>query len=243
MAEFPALWSGAGVSLPVRRVRVLEGVQTRNSSGYGMGSDGEGQGWMEWDLVYRELTRGEAAALEDFFEEREGLLKAFTFADPMANLVAWSEDLAQGAWVKGAGVTVSPVSGGWEIANGGAGWGGVTQSVAWSGMGCGSVVAESGTRIRVERGGLSSEWLLGGGARECFVSGEGPGEFRLLVGSGESVRVSKVQLRNCVGVTEYVRSEGRSGVYAESYFGEQGLEVRCVGWDRYEARVRIESRW
>jgi hypothetical protein len=44
------------------------------------------------------LADSEIVVLQQFFAACEGQLNAFTFADPVGNLLAWSEDLAQPAW-------------------------------------------------------------------------------------------------------------------------------------------------
>ena len=57
------------------------------------------------------LSAGETAALENLFKATEGRLRTFTFLDPGANLLAWSEDLRNAPWVsdpmiqKTAGIT------------------------------------------------------------------------------------------------------------------------------------------
>jgi hypothetical protein len=43
-------------------------------------------------LSYTALSDAELAALEQFFASAQGTLNGFTFLDPAANLLAWSED-------------------------------------------------------------------------------------------------------------------------------------------------------
>ena len=53
---------------------------------------------VEWQLQYANLSDTELAALQQFFTAMEGSLNSFTFLDPAANLLAWSEDLTNAVW-------------------------------------------------------------------------------------------------------------------------------------------------
>lgn len=57
-------------------------------------------GWqkVQWQLRYSGLTDGERSSIENLFEASEGQLSTFTFLDPTANLLTWSEDWTQAAW-------------------------------------------------------------------------------------------------------------------------------------------------
>jgi hypothetical protein len=55
-------------------------------------------GTIEWHLAYSGITDGELASLKQFFLSTEGSLNGFTFLDPTANLLAWSEDLTNAVW-------------------------------------------------------------------------------------------------------------------------------------------------
>jgi hypothetical protein len=46
------------------------------------------------------LTDAEQAAMEQLFEAAEGRLQTFTFLDPTANLLMWSEDWTKQAWAR-----------------------------------------------------------------------------------------------------------------------------------------------
>src|SRR5712664_3575784 len=48
--------------------------------------------------MYQNLADAEIAILQQFFATCEGQLTAFTFLDPLSNLLAWSEALNQAAW-------------------------------------------------------------------------------------------------------------------------------------------------
>jgi len=84
-------------------------------------------GSLAWQLEYSALSDSELAALQQFFTSMEGSLNAFTFLDPSANLLAWSEDLSNDAWQTGpmlqvAGGVADPKGGkgAWLLSNSGA---------------------------------------------------------------------------------------------------------------------------
>jgi hypothetical protein len=245
MAIFPRLLTGAGGQLPVSRRRVIPSVNTVNESGYVYASDAEGAGWVEWDLVFSDISRVEALTLQSFFDDREGDLLPFVFCDPTANLLRWSSDLSQSAWVKAAGTTVSGDGDSFVISGTGEIW----QSIAVPGeedllFGLEAMADGGSADLQLQRGGLSTTRRLGTKWSEIYLSGADQGAdstFRLQANA--PVRVRKVQVRNCPNVPVYIGSDARSGVYTTTFFQGNDLEVNRSGWDRFQVRLRLESRW
>jgi len=90
----------------------------------------------EWQLAYTGLSDTELAALQQFFLATEGSLNGFTFLDPAANLLAWSEVLNDSAWSADPQLTLQgsvadPVGGtnGWQLSNAGAAAQSLTQTL------------------------------------------------------------------------------------------------------------------
>ena len=48
-------------------------------------------GQIEWKLSYQDLTIAEVQSLSNLFTASQGEFAAFTFIDPLANLLGWSE--------------------------------------------------------------------------------------------------------------------------------------------------------
>src|SRR3954469_1390380 len=80
----------------------------------------------EWQLRYSELSDEEAGALQDFFLAVEGTLGEFTFLDPTANLLAWSDRLDEAVWLKAPLLTVN----GGRLTNTGGGPQTISQTIA-----------------------------------------------------------------------------------------------------------------
>jgi hypothetical protein len=53
---------------------------------------------IRWQLRYTNLSDAEWSTIQQLFESAEGRLNPFTFLDPTANLLMWSEDWTQSAW-------------------------------------------------------------------------------------------------------------------------------------------------
>ncbi len=53
-----------------------------------------------WDLSIGPLADADYAAIQNFHSSRGGAYETFVFLDPLDNLLQWSEDFSQAAWVK-----------------------------------------------------------------------------------------------------------------------------------------------
>lgn len=73
-------------------------IANQLSSGFTIRMSDPGWQKVQWQLRYTGLTDGERESIENLFEAAEGQLNTFTFLDPMANLLAWSEDWTQALW-------------------------------------------------------------------------------------------------------------------------------------------------
>ena len=93
-------------------------------------------GSLEWQLRYESLSDAELATLQQFFVAMEGSLNTFTFLDPGANLLAWSEEFTNAAWKADpllglTGGMADPLggTGSWTLHNSGAGPQALTQTL------------------------------------------------------------------------------------------------------------------
>jgi hypothetical protein len=62
---------------------------------------------VNWRLQYSNLSDAEWTSLEALFEAAEGKLTAFTFLDPMGNLLLWSEDWTKPIWTADSLIHIS----------------------------------------------------------------------------------------------------------------------------------------
>src|SRR5438132_6108057 len=137
MLVFPQLETGALSQFPVRKQRRKRTVVNTAPDGSSIKlADPNGE-VTEWQLSYSDLSDTETSALEEFFKIAEGSLNGFTFLDPTANLLAWSDKLDGTAWAPGpllsvAGEIDDTVGGtqAWRLTNSGAGGQSLTQTLA-----------------------------------------------------------------------------------------------------------------
>lgn len=98
MLYYPQLTTGAVAQFPVARSLDMRAVANQLPSGFTIRMSDPGWQKVQWQLRYSGLTDGERSSIENLFEASEGQLNTFTFLDPMANLLAWSEDWTQAVW-------------------------------------------------------------------------------------------------------------------------------------------------
>jgi len=116
MLSFPQLASGAVAQYPVSKTSTQRAVVSTLPDGSTIKYADPGASLVEWQLQFQSLADSEIAVLQQFFAACEGQLNAFTFADPVGNLLAWSEDLTQPVW---QGSTLLQMVGGVSDPNGG----------------------------------------------------------------------------------------------------------------------------
>ncbi len=261
MRFFPQLSSGAAGQFPLRRRQVRRTVVNETEDGRRIKLADDAAGATEWELVFGGLSDTEAAAIAQFFADGEGLLGGFTFIDPAANLLAWSEKLDDAAWqpapllqitsgiadplgTQRATGLVNPAGAALKIEQ-------VLNAPEWF-MYALSVYARSsgGSRLRLIRSGSSSESALKDLTPQWqrhVLSGKftGIGEtvrFALEVEAGGSVEVFGVQVEAQPGASGYKRTFSRSGMYANARFGQDDIEITAEGVNWSSLRVAIVAQ-
>jgi hypothetical protein len=98
MYYFPQLTTGAMAQFPAARVVNMRTVANQLLSGYTIRIEDSGAQQVQWTLQYAGLSDSERTSIENLFESVEGQLNTFTFLDPTANLLMWSEDWTEAVW-------------------------------------------------------------------------------------------------------------------------------------------------
>ena len=106
MLVYPQLTTGALSQFPIQRKRTLRTVTNVAADGSRVVYADPAGGTVEWRLAYTDLSDAEIAGLQAFHTAAEGSLNSFTFVDPAANLLLWSEDLTNQCWVLAPLLTV-----------------------------------------------------------------------------------------------------------------------------------------
>jgi hypothetical protein len=259
MAAYPQLLTGAMAQYAFEKRLEGRAVVNRAADASAVVAADPAGRRVRWSLAYEGLTGVEFAAMEALFEESEGRLKTFTFLDPAANLLGWSEDLGQAAWHRGVSLEVQggvagPVGEGAQLSNTGQGWTELWQTIA-APVGyvySFSMWARGAGVVRLRRfGGAASEELefdLGSGWRRLELTGAlgGTGEgvaFAVGVPEGGVVEVAGLQVEPQLVAGEYKKSAGRGGVYGAARFAMDRLESRVEAPEWIDVNVAVEARF
>lgn len=251
---FPVLGSGAAVQYPFRRATYHDLVETTSPGGSVSRARGESEATRRWRLRFEDLTDAEAQAILALHEACGGGWRRFTFLDPLANLLAWSEDLNAAVWEKAGGVSVTSAMQGdglmaFTVTNASQAQGGVRQRIE---LPAGSACTLS-CELRGAGGGLV--WLAAGNAgkavsvtgewRQAWVSGEAAGGevgFGVELAPGGALEVRHVQAQAQAAPTAYQPSYERGGVCRNTRFEGDGLRVEAAGPGRNRVEVTLVCR-
>lgn len=136
MLLYPQLPTGALAQFPAQKRRQMRTLVNTAADGTVVKLADPGAGTVEWQLKYASLGDSELGALLQFFAATEGALNSFTFVDPTANLLAWSNDLSNAIWKAAsflslAGDKADPTGGNnaWQVSNSGAALQDLSQTV------------------------------------------------------------------------------------------------------------------
>ena len=84
---FPQLTSGALVQYPVQRVKSFHSASTQAEDGSVVSYFDRNGSTLMWQLTYAGLTQAEVNALQMLYDACSGRFRAFTFLDPVGNLL------------------------------------------------------------------------------------------------------------------------------------------------------------
>ena len=257
MPVFPQLRSGAVAQLPLQRSEAYRTLRNDLSDGRGVRMADGGFASAEWVLQYADLTLDEVAALRTLFETVEGRLGSLTFVDPSANLLLWSDELTNAVWVKGPQLALAPAvdafggQAGWRISNGSAASQVLSQTVGAPGAltYCMSAYLRGDPPCEVNLliGGASAvtahagrEWRRWEAASTGGSSGQV--EFGLSVPAATAVEACGLQVEAQPGAGVYKSTKDASGVFANSRFDQDSLEISQTAMGLFGCTVRVVSR-
>lgn len=263
MLVFPQLSTGCVAQAPIIRQDVVRRVARSRLDGvYEASLRDTKADSIEWDLIFQSLSDEERGRIETLFIDAQGSLRSFTFLDPADNLLRWSEDFSNPAWLKEAGLMTTPglqdAFGGLTatgIANSTAATRSVSQTIAAPasfsycfsfyiragapssiGLKLASVDASYAAQVIAanawKRVDLTSK--LSSLADDVTVSIE--------VGANTAVDICGAQLEAQVAPSGYKRTMERSGVYSNTRFRHDKLKLRADGVNEHSTQLHLMSR-
>jgi hypothetical protein len=257
MSWFPQIGAGSVAQFPVSRSRRWRTITNQMESTELITLPDAAAGQIEWKLSYQDLVDAEVANLSNLFAASQGEFAAFTFIDPLANLLGWSEGLSQPAWQLGLLQATAGVSDplgtqrAWSVANPNPGAQALQQTLGVSGtyVTCFSAYLRSNLAgaVTLQRDGLQAIVNVGPTWKRAYVSGVGPGgagqsTFSLFLAAGQTVDVWGLQVEAQPYPSTYRQTSAALGIYEETYFGNDELTITSTNVGFSSCKITLSSR-
>ena len=258
---FPQLVTGTVAQYPLSRSSVRRTVATTFLDGSRLKMADDAASAVEWSLQFDGLSPDEWHTLESFFLSAEGQLKTFVFLDPLANLLMWSTDLTQSVWSRDPGLTITanqPDPMGGSLAFRAVNNAQVPQSlmqvvgVPGSYHYCSSLYAcsssletlklvqTSGSQTQAASFELGSLWQRYSLPVQLTASDETVA-FGFVLDPGATVLVFGPQAEAQPQSGAYRATFEQGGVYPNTRFAVDALDLLCPDPDQYSCTVRLRS--
>lgn len=254
MLVYPQLPSGALTQFPAQKWRQLRTLVNTAADGWAIKLGDAGAGTVEWQLTYASLSDSELATLVQFFVAAEGTLNYFTFVDPTANLLAWSNDFSNAVWDAASflsltGAKADPTGGNnaWQVTNSGAAVQDLSQTLTAPGgyVYCLSVYAKSSApgTLTLLLGSSRYSQNLGTTWQRFVCTGIGDPvassmRFGIEFGAGAAVDIFGLQVEPQDGPSLYKPST-TGGCYENARLRDDALAFTTTDVNRHSATVNI----
>jgi hypothetical protein len=206
-----------------------------------------------WALDFRDLVDSEWNSLEALYAATQGRFGTFTFLEPGANLLRWSEELAVSPWtVVGtlAPGQPDPVAG--SSATQLSASGSVSQSItapshfryvatAWlktAGDGASLRLSDGAGAVFERPVSSGNEWTRYSVAYQASTATDTV-VFSIHGGSGAPVDIYGPQLEAQTSPSPYKRSTDTGGVFSSTRFDQDALIDEAVAPERHDTRIRL----
>jgi hypothetical protein len=238
---FPQLATGALVQYPVKRTKAVQTVSTQAEDGSVITHFDPRGSRLGWQLEYAGITQAEADRLQNLFESCAGRFRAFTFIDPVANLL-------NAQWQSGTGI--SSAGGVYTNTGNSAAEAWQTFSIPSGYTYCfslpGDLTANAGAMVTLIRRGSVTEDSVTLPRRDALLVSSGALEdaglgFTVAVRlqPGQSVELRKAQLEAQPSPSLFRPPHG--GVYPNAHWAVDELVFTAIGPDLYSTKFSIET--
>ena len=261
MLYYPQLTSGAVSQLPVTHRTSIRTLSNKLASGNTIRMGDPSAGIVRWQLQYGNVTDAEWATIEQLFEAAEGRLTTFTFLDPTANLLMWSEDWTKPVWTADPMLQVvtgiqDPLGGSnaVQLTNTSQSSQGIVQNIAaasWFQY-CFSVYlrsdAPSGVQMVMSASGQDSltpistgpAWTRAVKSGTLSVSQNSIG-FGVQFAAGARIQAFGAQVEAQAAAGQYKKTIDRGGVYAKTRFDSDALTLSTNAPNQNAGTVSLYS--
>jgi hypothetical protein len=257
MSFYPQIGPGTITQFPIGRTRKWRVITSVLESGEQIVLPDAAAGQIEWGLSYVDLSDAETALVSGLFTASQGGFASFTFIDPLANLLGWSEDLSQPGWQAGLLTTASGIADplgtkrAWAVANGSTGTQQLAQTLGLSGdyVACFSAYVRSNAAgsITMGRDGIQTVAAIGPQWARVYVSGPGTAgaaqsTFAISIAAGQTVEVFGTQVEVQPYPSLYRVTGSALGIYQETYFENDELTVTATDVGLSSFSIKLISR-
>jgi len=257
MSFYPQIASGAIAQFPARRERQWRSIANELESGEQILLQDPDGGMIGWDLRYVDLSDAEATALKNLFASCSGSYAWFTFIDPMANLLGWSEDLTRSDWQTGLLTTSYGANDplgtqrATTLVNGQPGAQPLVQSVSMPGdyAACLSawIRSDVGGNITLQRDNTQSVIVATSSWMRIYLSAPGiagapQSTFSISLNAGQSIDIWGLQVEAQPYPSPYKQTFAARGIYNETYFANDDLTVTSTAPGLFSSAVQLISR-
>jgi hypothetical protein len=240
MSWYPQIGSGSVAQFPVTRSRRWRAIANELENGARIMLPDTTAGQIQWKLFYQDLVNAEVQNLSNLFAASQGEFGAFTFIDPLANLLGWSEGLSQSAWQLGLLQTAADVTDplgtqrASSITNPAAGPQTLLQTLDVPGnyVACFSAYLRSNVAgtVTLHRDGTQVTVRVGPIWQRAYVSGLGTSgaiqsNLSLVLAAGQSVDVFGLQAEVQPYPSAYKQTSAALGIYEQTYFANDELTI------------------
>ena len=251
MNWFPQLGAGSVAQFPVTRSRKWRSITNSLDSGERIMLPDASAGQIQWKLSYQDLTNVEVQHLSDLFAASQGQFGVFTFIDPLANLLGWSEDLAQPAWQVGLLQTALGTQGASSVTNPSPGTQTLLQTLGVPGnyVACFSAYLRSDTAgtVTLQRDGTQMTVNVGPAWKRAYVNGLGTSgaaqsSFSVGLPAGQTIDVRGLQVEVQPYPSAYKKTSTPLGIYEETCFANDELKITSTSVGLSSCAITLTSR-
>jgi hypothetical protein len=257
MNWIPQIGAGSIAQFPLQLRRKWRAIVNELENGERIALADPAARRIEWRLSYRDLSEAEAAKLRALFAASKGSFGSFAFADPLANLLGWSEDLTRPDWQAGL-LTATPGASdllgtqkAWTLSNNSPGSQTLSQTMGIPGdyVGCFSawIRADVPGAVTLERDTIQVTAAVGPAWKQSYVSGTGTAgaahsTVSLRLAAGQSIQVWGLQFEAQPYASQYKPSAAASGIYPETWFATDELTMTSTGVGLTACEITLVSR-
>jgi hypothetical protein len=257
VSYFPQTGAGSIAQFPVQRTRQWRWISNQLESGEMIMLPDAPASRIAWSLKYADVTTAESAKFSALFATCFGQYGAFLFVDPMANLLAWSEDFMRPDWQPGLlnissgaadpmGTTRASM-----IVNSAKAEQSLTQTLDLPGdyVACLSVWArsDSGAAFALTRDGsrlnisLTPSWTRYN-ISSTGTAGAASSTFSLVLAAGQTAQIFGPQVEAQPAASSYKQTSAAMGIYPETYFASDELQMTNTGPGLFAFEIDLISR-